>query len=317
VGKSTKEIQQAVKAGILMFNVESLSELNMINFVARKLKKQVKVAIRVNPDVDALTHHYITTAKKENKFGIDLNTTRDIFAKRRAFSHTKIVGLHTHIGSQITQSKPFIDAIRKIIRFISELNKQGVRLEYLNIGGGLGIIYKNEKPMTAELFARSVLPMLKKTSLKIILEPGRFIVGNAGILVTRIQYIKRTKKKRFIIVDAAMNDLMRPALYDAYHEILPLQKINNKNRGSKADVVGPVCESGDFFAKDRNLSVLDEGQYIAVMGAGAYGFSMSSNYNARLRAAEVLVMKNKFYIIRKREVHSDLIRGEEIPRALR
>ncbi|MFC1703593.1 diaminopimelate decarboxylase [Candidatus Omnitrophota bacterium] len=317
VGKTAKEIHQAITAGILMFNVESHSELHTINYVARKLRKKVNVAIRINPDVDAATHHYITTAKKENKFGIDLDVARDIFARRSSFGSVRIVGLHIHIGSQISQGKPFITAIKKLRDFIAELASLGIRLEYFNIGGGLGIIYKNEKPMTAEVFARAVVPLLKKTGLKIILEPGRFIVGNAGILVTKIQYIKSSQRKRFVIVDAAMNDLMRPALYDAYHDIIPLSDGNRKGSMSKADIVGPVCESGDFFAKNRLFPELYEGECLAVMGAGAYGYSMASNYNARVRPAEILVKKNTFYVIRKREQYADLIRGEEFPRILR
>ena len=207
-------------------------------------------------------------------------------------------------------STPFVNAIQKVIGFVEELKKDGVRIEYLDIGGGLGIIYKDEKPQTAQVFAEAVLPFLEKTGLNIIMEPGRFIVGNAGILVTKVLYVKKTPKKKFFIVDAGMNDLIRPALYDAYHEILPLHKATGIE---KADVVGPICESADFFAKDRKLPRLKEGEYLAIMGAGAYGFSMSSNYNSRLKAKEVMVVKDKEFVIRKRDAHEDLIRNETIP----
>jgi len=222
--------------------------------------------------------------------------------------------LHIHIGSQITESAPYVAGITKMVNFIEQLKIQGVDLEYLNIGGGLGIIYDKETPQTAAKFAQKVLPLLKKTKLKIILEPGRFIVGNAGILVTKVLYIKSTPKKKFVIVDAGMNDLLRPALYDAYHQILPLRCTLHAARCTeKVDIVGPICESADFFAKDRKLSKVKEGDYLAVMGAGAYGFSMSSNYNSRRRAEEALVIKDKVFVIRKRETHADLTCNEIIP----
>jgi diaminopimelate decarboxylase len=217
-----------------------------------------------------------------------------------------------HIGSQIIDGEPFFNAIRRVIRFIDNLKFLGIRLEYLNIGGGLGIIYKDENPQTADQFAHLVSPVLKRTGLKIILEPGRFIVGNAGILVTKVLYIKRARTKTFIIVDAAMNDLIRPVLYDAHHEILPLRKV--AGRIAKVDVVGPICESGDFFAKDRKMSLPREGDFLAIMSAGAYGFSMASNYNSRLRSSEIMVKSNKFYLIRKRESYQDLIDGEIFPK---
>jgi len=315
VGKTNKEIKQAICSGILMFNVESSAELSRINLIAGKLDKKVDVALRLNPDVSPKTHAYITTGKKENKFGIDQDTARNIFLNRNNYPNLNLSGLHIHIGSQITESIPFVKAIKKVNNFISGLKKKNITLKYLNIGGGLGIIYDKEKPQVLEEFASKVLPLLKQHRLKIILEPGRFIVGNAGILVTKVIYLKEQTQKNFIIVDAAMNDLARPSLYGAYHRIVALKqpagsRITSK-AGKDADVVGPVCESGDFLGKKRRLNV-KEGDYLAVLGAGAYGFSMSSNYNSRMRSAEVLVKKNKFFLVRKRETLKDLIKNEII-----
>lgn len=310
VGKTDNEIEEAIKLGILFFNVESFSELKNIQHIARRLKRRVNVALRINPDVEPKTHKYITTGKITNKFGIDFNTAKRIILLARGFSHVKIAGLHIHIGSQITTPEPFVAAIAKVVKFIAGLKNEGIALKYLNIGGGLGIIYSNETPQTAAKFAVKVLPLLKKSGLKIIMEPGRFIAGNAGILVVKVLYVKETPKKKFIIVDGGMNDLIRPALYEAYHSIVALHKIN---RAEKADVVGPICESGDFFAKDRVLPKVEEGDYLAVMGSGAYGFSMSSNYNSRRRAQEVMVNKDKVFVIRKREEYRDLTRNELIP----
>ena len=307
VGKTDQEISAAIDRGILFFNVESLAELKNINRIARGLNKITRVAIRINPDVEAKTHKYISTGKITNKFGIDLDSAYKILLLRAKFRNLNICGLHIHIGSQITQSAPFVEAIKKISNFIQRLKNKGIGLEYLNIGGGLGIIYDHESPQTAQIYANEIIPLLKKTGLKIIMEPGRFIVGNAGILVVKVLYIKYTPKKKFIIVDGGMNDLIRPALYSAYHNIWPLIK-NTKTE--KADVVGPICESGDFLAKERLIAKVKEGDYLAVMSAGAYGFSMSSNYNSRLRATEVMVVKNKALVIRKRESKQDLVRNE-------
>ncbi|MCK4912166.1 MAG: diaminopimelate decarboxylase [Candidatus Omnitrophica bacterium] len=309
VGKTDIEIRDAVKYGILMFNIESLPELERVNKISKELKKKTKVALRFNPDVKPGTHAYITTGKKETKFGMDEETVKSIFASRAKYSNLSIVGIHMHIGSQITKGEPFVKTFKKANRVIRELKRRGVKLEYLNIGGGLGIVYDNEKPQTAKEFAKKVLPLLKESGLKIVLEPGRFIVGNAGILVTKVIYLKETDQKNFIIVDAAMNDLSRPSLYSAYHKIISLAKAGSKKAIKSADVVGPVCESGDFLGKERKISVKSDG-LIAVLGAGAYGFSMSSNYNSRPRVAEVLVKNKKAYLIRKRENYQDLIKGE-------
>ncbi|MFH0917629.1 MAG: diaminopimelate decarboxylase [Candidatus Omnitrophota bacterium] len=307
VGKTDQEISAAIKRGILFFNVESLAELKNINRIAKYLNKITRVAIRINPDVEAKTHKYISTGKITNKFGIDLDSAYKILLLRAKFSNLNICGLHIHIGSQITQSAPFVEAIKKVSNFIQRLKVKGIALEYLNIGGGLGIIYDQESPQTAEIYANEIIPLLKKTGLKIIMEPGRFIVGNAGILVVKVLYIKQTPKKKFIIVDGGMNDLIRPALYSAFHNVWPLVK-NAKTE--KADLVGPICESGDFLAKERLMAKVKEGDYLAVMSAGAYGFSMSSNYNSRRRAVEVLVAKAKAVVIRKRESLQDLVRNE-------
>ena len=309
VGKTDKEISAAIAGGILFFNVESLAELKNINRIARGLNKITRVAIRINPDVEAKTHKYISTGKLTNKFGIDLDSAYKILLLRTKFRNLNICGLHIHIGSQITQSAPFVEAIKKVSNFIQRLKVKGIVLEYLNIGGGLGIIYDHEAPQTAQLYANEIIPLLKKTGLKIIMEPGRFIVGNAGILIVKVLYIKHTPKKKFIIVDGGMNDLIRPALYSAYHNIWPLVK---KVKIEKADVVGPICESGDFFAKERLIAKVKEGDYLAVMSAGAYGFSMSSNYNSRPRAAEVMVVKDKVFLIRRRESAQDLLRNEAV-----
>lgn len=314
VGKTDREIEEAIRRRILFFNSESLPELENINRIAGRLNKIANVAIRINPDVEPKTHKFITTGKLTNKFGIDFNNAYKIFLFRNKFTNLNICGLHIHIGSQITESAPYVAAITKMAKFIGKLKRRGIDLEYLNIGGGLGIIYDKETPQTAAKFAQKVLPLLKKTKLKIILEPGRFIVGNAGILVTKVLYIKSTPKKKFIIVDAGMNDLLRPALYDAYHQILPLRCTLHATRYTeKVDIVGPICESADFFAKDRKLPKVKDGDYLAVMGAGAYGFSMSSNYNSRRRAKEALVIKDKVFVIRKRETCADLTRDEIIP----
>jgi len=307
VGKTAHEIEEAIKAGILFFNVESYPELKNIQQIAKRLNKAVNVSLRINPDVEPKTHKYITTGKLTNKFGIDFKSAKQIILLAQAFSHLKVSGLHIHIGSQITKSEPYVAALKKVTAFIEELKEEGISLKYLNIGGGLGIIYDKETPQTAQRFSAKVLPLLKKTGLKIIMEPGRFIVGNSGILVAKVLYIKNTPKKKFIIVDTGMNDLIRPALYEAYHAILPLNKIKGEEI---ADMVGPICESGDFIAKGRSLPKVKEGEYLAVMGAGAYGFSMSSNYNSRRRAEEVMVSKDKVFVIRKRESYEDLIRNE-------
>lgn len=315
VGKTEEEISFAIKTGILLFNVESEPELAEINRVAKKMGKKVQAALRINPDVPAPTHEYITTGSLKKKFGIDLRTTKQIFKSQKKYPNVKINGIHIHIGSQITEGAPFVGALKKVVAFIEDLRKEGVAIEYLDIGGGLGIIYKDENPQTAQAYADKILPILEKTGLKIIMEPGRFIVGNAGIFVTKVVYVKDNGVKKFVIVDGGMNDLIRPTLYDAYHEIVPVKKTAASK--VKVDVVGPICESGDFFAHDRLLPKVGKEDLLAVMSAGAYGYVMASNYNVRGRVPEVMVRGNKFEIVRERETFKDLMKGEKIPKFLK
>jgi diaminopimelate decarboxylase len=312
VGKTPEEIETAIRAGILLFNVESRPELDEINRIARALKKKVRISIRVNPGVDPQTHTHISTGKAESKFGLDLDTAHALFIRCPEYPALSICGIHVHIGSQIVTGEPFLKAFRKVLIFITSLEKEGYAIAYLNVGGGLGIIYSDEKPQTAEEFAKGLLPLFGKKKFRLIFEPGRFIVGNGGILVTRVLYVKQTPMKNFAIVDAGMNDLIRPTLYDSHHETWPLEK-EEKAKKLVYDVVGPVCESGDFLARERTVQELHPGDHLAILSAGAYGFSMSSNYNARPRAAEVLVKGKEFAVVRRREVYEDLIRGEKIP----
>ncbi len=312
VGKTEDEIVFAIKNNTLLFNVESLPELRAIDRVARRLKKRQAVCIRINPDVKPKTHKYITTGREENKFGVDMDTAKSIFLNRNQFRNLDISGIHLHIGSQIVDSRPFVKAINKIVNLIKLLERRGVKIKWLNIGGGLGIIYSGERPQTALEYAAATLPLLKEVKAKIILEPGRFIIGNAGILVTKVVYIKETLRENFAIVDAGMNDLVRPSLYDAYHDVLPVGSMPYSKTGKvqRYDIVGPICESGDFLAKSRKFIDLCEGDLLAVMSAGAYGYSMSSNYNSRPRVAEVLVAGNQARLVRRRETYADLIRTE-------
>lgn len=315
VGKRSDEIKDAIEFGILFFNTESEDELEEIQSIAGKLNRKVNVAIRINPDVIPKTHHYIATGKGESKFGLDFDTAHKIFNMRWKYPNLNINGVHVHIGSQILDAKPFEDAIEKVLEF---LKARKIDVEYFNIGGGLGIIYSIENPQTAKSFAQKVIPLLKKSRLKIILEPGRFVSGNSGVLVTRVIYTKRTPRKKFVIMDSGMSDLIRPSLYEAYHKIVPVKVAENSSETcEKVDIVGPICESGDFLGKDRLLPQVFKNDLLAVMGAGAYGFTMASNYNARPRPAEVMVIKKDFYVIRKHETYRDLIRGETIPKVLK
>jgi diaminopimelate decarboxylase len=311
VGKTEEEISFAIKTGILLFNVESEPELAEINRIAKKMKKTVQAALRINPDVPAPTHNYIHTGSLKKKFGIDLRTTKQIFKSQKKYPNVKVNGVHIHIGSQITEGAPFVGALKKVVAFIEELRNDGVNIEYLDIGGGLGIIYKDENPQTAQAYADKILPILEKTGLKIIMEPGRFISGNAGIFVTQVVYVKDNGVKKFVIVDGGMNDLIRPMLYDAYHEIVPVKQTQAAK--IKVDVVGPICESGDFFAHERLLAKVDKGDLVAIMSAGAYGYVMASNYNVRGRVPEVMVRGNKFEVVKERESFKDLMKGEKIP----
>ena len=311
VGKTEEEIAAALRRRILFLTVESLAELETIERVVARLRLVARIAFRVTPDVDPHTHRYITTGKAENKFGLDLARAREAYRKAMRLRHVRPTALQMHIGSQIVETGPYVEALRKVLPLARVLLRDGVPLERLDIGGGLGIIYRDETPATADRFAAAVLPELEGLGLKLVLEPGRFIAGNSGVLLTRVLYRKKGGARDFVIVDAAMNDLIRPSLYGAYHEILPLRK--GKGRTITADVVGPVCESGDFLAKDRRMREPRPGDLLAVMGAGAYGFAMSSNYNSRRRAAEVLARGARAWLVRKRERYEDLVRGERIP----
>lgn len=315
VGKRRDEIEDAIRFGILFFNVESEEELDELQVVAQRLRKKINIAIRINPDVAPKTHAHITTGKGDTKFGIDFKSVRALFDSRSEYPNLNIRGVHIHIGSQILDGTPFVDAIKKVLDF---LKKSRIRIDYFNIGGGLGITYSIENPQTAKSFARKVLPMLKSSGYKVILEPGRFVSGNSGILVTKVLYTKSTPHNKFLIVDSGMSDLIRPSLYTAYHKIVPVKvALDSADTSEKVDVVGPICESGDFLGKDRFLPGMHSGDLLAVMGAGAYGFTMSSNYNSRPRATEAMVIEGKVYIVRKPETYKDLVLGESIPKVLR
>ncbi|MEX5217973.1 MAG: diaminopimelate decarboxylase [Nitrospiraceae bacterium] len=313
VGKNADEIAEALKADILMFNVESSEELRAINDVAASLGKQARVALRINPDIDPKTHPYISTGLKKSKFGIGADRAMEEFHLASTLSHIDVVGVHKHIGSQLTEVTPFVEALKKVLALVQALKDRGINIRYINIGGGLGITYSDETPPQPKDLADAVSPLVRDLKCVLIMEPGRVIVGNAGVLMTKVLYTKDGEAKRFLIVDAAMNDLIRPSLYGAYHDIRPLDERTNQTRRSLVDVVGPVCESGDFLAKDRMMPDVKPGEMLAVMSAGAYGFVMASNYNSRPRVPEVLVKGGEMHVIRARESYDDLVRGEHIP----
>jgi diaminopimelate decarboxylase len=308
IGKTNEEIKLALKSRILMFNIESADELREINKAAEKMRQEAPIALRVNPDIDPQTHPYIATGLKEHKFGIPMENALEFYTLANKMKNIKVIGIHKHIGSQITKVTPFVDALKKMLLLVDELNAQGMELKYLDIGGGLGIPYKGEKTPQPVDLAKRLLPLLKGRDLTLIAEPGRSIAGNAGVLLVRALYLKKGPKKEFVIVDGGMNDLLRPTLYNAYHEVLPVMRKRRKKLLS--DIVGPICESGDFLAKEREIQRASRGDLIALMSAGAYGFTMSSNYNSRPRAAEVMVKGRRHFLIRKRETYSDLVKGE-------
>lgn len=310
-GKTREEMRDALKADILMFNVESPAELALLDRVAQELGTRAPVALRVNPDVDPQTHPYISTGLRSAKFGIPIAQAPGEYAKAHRLAGIEVVGVHMHIGSQLIKVAPLADALGRVVNLVGTLGSGGISIRFLDVGGGLGIRYRDEEPPSPREYAEVVLSAVRQLGITLILEPGRSIVGNAGILLTRVLYNKETPDKRFVVVDAAMNDLIRPSLYDAYHEILPVREAGGRP-SLTVDVVGPVCESGDFLAKDRPLRAVDEGELLAVMSAGAYGFVMASNYNARPRAPEVLVDGNRYAIVRRRESYEDLIAGESI-----
>lgn len=313
VGKKAAEMDLALDADILMFNVESEEELQLLNQRASAKGKKARVALRVNPNVDPLTHPYISTGLKSNKFGVPIEQAGDIYMQASRLEGIDPVGLDCHIGSQLTELAPFLEAVSILRKLLRKLRDGGVDIRYLDVGGGLGIPYDQETPPAPGDYGAAVLDLVSDMSVSLIMEPGRVLVGNAGIMATQVLYKKQSSDKNFVIVDAAMNDLMRPSLYKAYHSIIKVAKDDGPTRKIVADVVGPICESGDFLARSREMDDPDPGELLAVMSSGAYGFSMSSNYNSRPRSAEVLVDQSNYYLIRQRETYEDLIRGEIIP----
>lgn len=308
VGKTVSEIEAALKANILCFNVESRSELLRIEAVASKINIKAPISIRVNPDVDAKTHPYISTGLKDNKFGVDFNQALALYLEAKGMSYIEIKGIDCHIGSQITELKPFVDALDRVLSLVDQLKNNNIYLSHIDIGGGIGICYQDESPPDFDIYTKAILNKIQNLDVKIIFEPGRALVGNAGVLLSKVEYLKQNDIKHFAIIDAAMNDLMRPTLYDAYHDIKIVREQDTKLQSF--DVVGPVCESGDFIAKNRSLK-LKENDLVCIMSAGAYGMSMSSNYNSRGRAAEVMVDRDKIFEIRAREKSSDLFKLEK------
>jgi len=311
VGKRPDEIRFALENDILMFNIESHQELKALNQAAGQMGKKAPISLRVNPDVDPQTHPYISTGLKQNKFGINIEQSLAAYKIARELPHLEIVGVACHIGSQLTQLSPFIETLGRLKELIGRLRQEDINVRYLDIGGGLGIQYNQETPPHPAEYGQGILQELEGLDCTLILEPGRVLVGNAGILVTQVLFTKEGEEKYFVIVDAGMNDLSRPSLYGSYHGLQPVQE--KPRRTIKASLVGPICESGDFLAKDRMMPAFEPGELVAVMSAGAYGFTMSSNYNSRPRIPEILVHKNEFYVIRERESYGDLIRGERVP----
>ncbi len=311
VGKREDEIIYGLESNILMFNVESFQELELIDRCAARLKKKAPIALRVNPDVDPKTHPYISTGLKKNKFGLNKDVVVEAYRDASARAHVEIAGISCHIGSQITEVAPFVDALGRIKDLVATLESSGMAISYLDLGGGLGITYDQESPPHPKEYGKAIVETLGDTRITLILEPGRVIAGNAGILVTKVLYTKRGEDRNFVIVDAGMNDLVRPSLYNAYHAIEPVVK--GRKGTMKVDVVGPICESGDFLAKDRQIPDVESGDLLAAMSAGAYGFTMSSNYNSRPRVAEVMVKGDAYHVVRSRETYEDLISRESIP----
>ncbi len=310
IGKTREEMEYALRSGILMFNVESELELEALNGVAGELGMKASVALRVNPDVDPETHPYIATGLREAKFGIGIEDAVEAYGRAASLANLEVVGVHQHIGSQITQVEPFRESLSRVEELVERLQSTGLGIRYINIGGGFGIPYRGEEVPYPRDYALALEPVLRRSGCTVIMEIGRMIVGNAGVLLSRVLYRKRTGEKRFLVVDAAMNDLIRPSLYGAFHEIVPVEK--RERPVEKVDVVGPVCESGDFLARDREVPALEPGELLAVMSAGAYSFAMSSNYNSRRRAAEVMVDGERYAVVRERESYEDLVRGERV-----
>ncbi len=309
VGKSEAEIRTALDAGILCFNVESESELDRLSQIAAAAKKMAPISLRVNPDVDAKTHPYISTGLKQNKFGIAHEEAPALYRKAARLPGIKVVGIDCHIGSQLTEIAPFLAALDRVLDLVDRLRRAGIRLEHIDLGGGVGIRYRNEEPPSLTEYANALFKRLGRRTLKVLFEPGRVLVGNAGVMLTRVEYLKQNAAKNFAIVDAAMNDLMRPALYSAWHDIEAVRPRAGKPK--KCDVVGPICETGDFLGRNRRLAV-EAGDLLAIHSVGAYGMSMSSNYNSRPRAPEVLIDGDRVHLIRERERVEDLFAGERL-----
>ncbi len=308
LGKRPDEMRRALEVGIRCFNIESIPELERLNQVAADMGLQAPISIRVNPDVDAKTHPYISTGLKENKFGIDINQAAEVYRQAAAMSNLQVLGIDCHIGSQLTELEPFLDALDRVLLLVDKLAADGIVIKHLDLGGGLGIRYADEQPPEPAEYANALYQRLAERDLEIYLEPGRAIAGNAGILLTRVEFLKSTEAKNFAVVDAAMNDLLRPALYQAWQEIIPVVQ-SEQGEAACYDLVGPVCETGDFIGKARQMN-LSAGELLAVRSSGAYGFTMSSNYNSRPRAAEVMVDDDQFHLVRQRESLEDLYRGE-------
>ncbi len=306
VAKTTQEITRALEVGVRCFNVESASELDRIESVARSLDTQAPISIRVNPNVDAKTHPYISTGLKENKFGVDIDDAIGLYQQAHHSEYLNVQGLDCHIGSQLTEVSPFLDALDKVLELVDQLNQQGIEITHLDLGGGVGIQYDDEKTIDIQAYIEAIIA--KVGNIEIILEPGRAVVGNSGVFITKVEFLKQNSDHSFAIVDGAMNDLLRPSFYDAYHQVLPVSE-NATGTQASWDLVGPICETGDFLAKGRDLS-LSQGDYLAVMSAGAYGFTMSSNYNSRPRVAEVMVSGDQHNLVRERETIQDLFDKE-------
>ncbi len=311
VGKRDDEIAFALEAGVRVIDVESGPELGRVSVVARRMRRRAPIAVRVNPDVDPRTHPYISTGLRENKFGVSVEEARRLYALAAGDSALEVKGVACHIGSQITELRPFQDAIGRVLALVKDLRTQGIRLGHVDVGGGLGITYRDEEPPSPDAYGAAVKKALGRFDGEVLLEPGRVLVGNAGVLLTRVLYVKRNGRKVFVVVDAAMNDLVRPAMYEAWHDIEAVGKPRKDARTVVADVVGPICESGDFLAKARRMPEPQPGDLLVVRTAGAYGYAMSSNYNARPRAAEVLVDGDRALLARRRETYADLVRGEQ------
>lgn len=310
VGKQAAEMKRALEVGVYCFNVESEDELERLSSVAQSIGRVAHISLRVNPDVDAKTHPYISTGLKDNKFGIDINDAPRVYAKAQALPNLKIVGVDCHIGSQLTEIKPFLDALERVLMLVDRLAEQGITIEHLDLGGGLGVRYRDEQPASAGDYIAAVRDRLGERKFKLIFEPGRYIAANAGVLLTRVEYLKLNEHKNFAVVDAAMNDLIRPALYEAWQDIKPVT-VNEQAPTRSYDVVGPVCETGDFLGKERDLAIV-QGDLLAVMSAGAYGFVMASNYNTRGRAAEVMVDGDHSFVVRERETIASLFANEHL-----